>query len=332
MFKGKRMNLSSPRQGLLLFNAWVGGMRVDRSRILCAILATIFFIVFTSHRLASYKMNTTVWAKAPINYIERTCPEPGYSVIGTENKEQAGKICITTLTDAKKADPLQKMLRWRNFNSLLDMTWPNKQAYAQKHGYYLFDESDSLDTNRPPSWSKIKAAQRLLTEENCDWVFWLDADTVVMNSEKTVEDFLPSETGKDLIITAQKGGSYNAGAWLIRNTEWSREFLDHWWNMKEFVKPKGLSVSGDNDALKAYLLGMSKEYFDEHILVPPRCTFNSVTVFLSPEEAASMTQEEVEEQPWYMHLEKYHKGDLIAHVAGKNNKIDTTAMLLKDAV
>ena len=275
-------------------------------------------------------MNTTEWAKAPINDIPRECPATGYPVIA--NKEQAGKICITTLTDAKKADPLQKMLRWRNFNNLLDMTLPNKEAYAKKHGYYLFDESDSLDTTRPPSWSKIKAAQRLLNEENCDWVFWLDADTVVMNSAKKIEDFLPLEQGKDLLITAQKGGSYNAGAWLIRNTEWSREFLDHWWNMEKFVKPKGLSVSGDNDALKHYLTQeMSKEYFNQHIVVPPRCTFNSVTVFLPPQEAAAMTEEKIKEQDWYMHLEKYHKGDFIAHVAGKNNKIDTTALLLKDA-
>jgi hypothetical protein len=57
-----------------------------------------------------------------------------------------------------------------------------------------------------------------------------------------------------------------------------------------------------------------------------------VTVFLSPQDAAQLTPEQVKEQEWYMHLEKYHKGDLIAHVAGKNNKIDTTAMLLKDAV
>ena len=111
-------------------------------------------------------MNTTVWEKAPINHIERQCPATGYPVV--KSKQEAGKICITTLTDAKKADPLQNMLRWRNFNSLLEMTWPNKEAYAKKHGYYLFDESDSLDTSRPPSWSKIKAAQRLLTKENCD--------------------------------------------------------------------------------------------------------------------------------------------------------------------
>ena len=115
--------------------------------------------------------NTLTILTNVINNIERECPATGYPVIGSANKVQAGKICITTLTDAKKADFLQKMLRWRNFNSLLDMTLPNKQAYAAKHGYSLYDESDSLDTTRPPSWSKITARRCPLPSRGCSCVF-----------------------------------------------------------------------------------------------------------------------------------------------------------------
>ena len=224
--------------------------------------------------MVSYKLNTTEWVKAPINDIYRECAKPPYPTLSPETFKDAGKICMTTLTDAKAGSPLQRFVRWRNFDSLLEMTWPNKQAYADKHGYYLFNESDTLDKSRPPSWSKIKAAQRLLNEEDCDWVFWLDADTVIMNSEKSVQAFLPSDKDKDLVLTRQKGGSYNAGAWLIRNTPWSKKFLQHWWDMKEFVQPPGLSTSGDNDALKAYLLDqMDPTEFKKHIVAPPRCQF-----------------------------------------------------------
>ena len=298
---------------------------------MCTVIIILLCAVYVSHRFASYKMNTTTLIKSPINGIARDCPKPTYPVIESRNNYlDARKICMSTLTDAKNADTLQRLVRWRNFDNLLEMTWPNKQAYVKKHGYSLFDESDSLDTTRPPSWSKIVAAKRLLTQEDCDWVVWLDADTVVMNSEKKIEDFLPRD--KDLLITEQKGGSYNAGAWVIKKTDWSIAFLDHWWNMKEYVHPKGMSTSGDNAALKAYLLGMDKVEFNQHIGVPPRCTFNSVTVFLTPTEFKESKHLPVEKQQWYMHPEKYHKGDLIAHIAGKNNKIDTTAMLLKDAV
>jgi hypothetical protein len=74
--------------------------------------------------------------------------------------------------------------------------------------------------------------------------------------------------------------------------------------------------------------------FKKHIVVPPRCQFNSVTIFLSPAEQAVLVKDPalIPQQDYYMNREKYHKGDFIAHVAGKNNKIDTTALLLKDAV
>lgn len=305
--------------------------RLSRPRNCCIALTLVFSVAFVAHRVISLEMQRSEanFVKSPLNDYERTCPAPKYPVVGRDGKKP--KICLTTLTDAKAGGALQNMLRFRNFNSLLDMTWPNKQKYAEKHGYYLFDESGSLDTTRPPSWSKIRAARRLLTKENCDWVFWLDADTVVMNSSKKVEDFLPSEEGKDLVITSQKGGSYNAGAWLIKNTPWALEFLDTWWNMKDFVKPMGMAVSGDNDALKEYLTKrMEKSYFDAHIVVPPRCSFNSVAKFLTHAEATELG--EAKNSQFFMDLQSYHKGDLIAHIAGKNNKIDTTRLILKDAV
>ncbi|KAL7561916.1 hypothetical protein ACA910_022477 [Epithemia clementina (nom. ined.)] len=292
-------------------------------------LVSLLALLYLSHRLASYKSSSMLLIKSPISDIARECPKPKYDLM-EPNEIAPEKICICTLTDSKKADVLQRMVRWRNFDKLLEMTWPNKQAYAKKHGYSLFDESDTLDTSRPPSWSKILAAKRLLTKESCEWVVWLDADTVVMNSAKRIQDFLPRD--KDLLITEQKGGSYNAGAWILKNTEWSLQFLDQWWSMKEFVHPKGMSTSGDNAALKSYLLGMDKAEFEKHIGVPARCTFNSVTVFLTPKEFEKSKGLPIHEQEWYLHEEKYHKGDLIAHIAGKNNKIDTTAMLLKDAV
>ena len=280
-------------------------------------LATALALTFSSHRLASHQMNTQTLVKAPINDIERDCPAPDYPVLQMSDYDTKKlKICLTTLTDTLKADAWHKLLRWRNFDNLLEMTWPNKQRYAAKHGYHLYDESDALDTSRPPSWSKIRAARRLLTEEHCDWVFWMDADTVIMNSHKRIQDFLP--VTKDLVITEQKGGSYNAGAWVIRNSQWSLEFLDTWWNMNSYVQPKGLSTSGDNAALKVLLTGMDKEEFEQHIVAPARCNFNSVTKFLKPKEAESMTEAELKQQFWYKHLEYYHRGDLVAHVAGRS--------------
>ena len=314
------------RAGFYLFNGW-------NVTSIIRLTVALSFVALLVHRSVALTLTTKTWAAAPINYIPRDCEKVSYESLAdyqqTHPNTETPKICMTTLTDEQAADWLQRMLKWRQFNNLLEMTWPNKQAYCKKHGYHLYDSSPYLDTTRPPSWSKIVAARRLLTldeakdgEKPCDWVVWLDADTVVMNSQKKLEDILPSPTLKqDLVITRQKFGSYNAGAWMIRNTPWAIEFLDTWWGMEKFVRPKGLSVSGDNDALKHYLKEtMTPEYFQEHVVVPPRCTFNSVTKWVTPEMEKEYAKHPdlVKKEEWYMHEEYYHQGDLIAHVAGTN--------------
>jgi hypothetical protein len=72
-------------------------------------------------------------------------------------------------------------------------------------------------------------------EEGCEWVFFLDADTVIMNSSIFIESFLPDMY--HMLITEQKG-TWNAGAWIIRSSDWSLPFWMRGWK------------SGDNDALK----------------------------------------------------------------------------------
>lgn len=317
------------------------GPRERLVRHAVSLALSLLVVVFASLRLTSYRLNHRALVKLPINDIPRECPPPEYPVVGRPSSTSSSsssnhsnpKICITTLTDAEEADWWQRLVRWRDFGNLLDMTWPNKQRYCAKHGYKLFNESAQLDNSRPPSWSKIRAARRLLTEEDCDWVYWMDADTVIMNSAKRIEDFLPApETGIDLILSEQKGPSWNAGAWFVRRTEWSLRFLDRWWDMTDFVKPKGLAESGDNHALRTLLRGMDGAEFAAHIAAPPRCLFNSVAKFMTQRERDQLTDEMVRTQEWYMNLERYHKGDLVAHVAGVDNKIATSEMLLKDAI
>ena len=192
-------------------------------------VGALFAFTYFSHRMIAFQQNHRTFVKAPINEIERVCPPATYETIGgstgaaaSQGRQQqrrrdtdhaGNKICMTTLTDTH-ADFWQRLIRWRDFDETMQISWPNKLNYCLKHGYHLFDESKkSLDTSRPPAWSKITAAKRLLTEEGCDWVFWLDADTVIMNSRKKLDDFLPTNNSTiDFVVTHEKGKSWNAGS------------------------------------------------------------------------------------------------------------------------
>lgn len=139
--------------------------------------------------------------------------------------------------------------------------------------------------------------------------FWLDADTVVMNSHKRVEDFLPADDANgntiDILLAIDKGGGYNAGVWLVRNSEWTARFLQEWWDMERFVLEKGLTKSGDNDALKYKTSMLMNQDQLKHIGVPPQCTFNSFARFVQPEEYQDI-ESGLKDHEWYMQEASYH--------------------------
>jgi signal transduction histidine kinase len=100
----------------------------------------------------------------------------------------------------------------------------NKQAYARRHGYDCFVYRERLDKSRHPAWSKLDAIKSHLP--NYDWVFWTDADSLVMSGGRTLESIIAGHEDKDMILTWEAGPSpVNTGQWLVRNTAWSATAL-----------------------------------------------------------------------------------------------------------
>lgn len=67
-----------------------------------------------------------------------------------------------------------------------------------------------------------------------------------------------------------------AGMFFFRNSDWSRQFLDRWWDQTDFIQPFGQSKSGDNTALKHLVNIMDKDEFKRHVRIPEmQCLFNS---------------------------------------------------------
>lgn len=314
------------------------------------------FFSYAFHRCVSMYMTNRLLVPVPTLNIHRTCDNPNYPVLSSQiQQEQASisskefssssrrrslpRICITTLTDSKSKGLFQRLMRWRNYDSVMDLTWSNKAHYASKHGYSLTDHSSLIYTSRPPAWTKVLALQALLNQQTdpdavdyCDWAVWLDADTVIMNSSIPFESFLPVSNSSQSLLAAidDRNGGHNSGVLFFRNTAWSRDFLQNWWDMKSFVRPPGLSLSGDNNALKALLAATPD--FDLHVLVPSRCQFNSFAFFKPPSHQALWKDElYLQQQRWYKTQGYYHKGDLIAHVAGCDNKARALEVLLKYA-
>ena len=117
------------------------------------------------------------------------------------------------------------------FREIAEQTLPNKQAYGEKHAYPLIIESALRDSSRPASWSKVLAILSHLPRY--DWLFWSDTDALFANDEIKLESFADEDF--DLILPTDFGGRINCSHFLIRNCEWSIQFLTDVYLQDQFI-------------------------------------------------------------------------------------------------
>lgn len=111
-------------------------------------------------------------------------------------------------------------------------SYDNKAAYCDKHHYPFHAYTESLDESRPIPWSKIKIIQELFENPACEWVFWTDADSLIMNSKVQLKHFIDERYD---MIAAQDNGHLNSGQFFIRNCAWSKDFLARIYAKEEFI-------------------------------------------------------------------------------------------------
>lgn len=124
----------------------------------------------------------------------------------------------------------------------------SKRAYAAKHGYAFHTGGEDVwDRSRPIPWSKFQFIQKYL--DDYDFLFWSDADAILLNSEFRLETLLERlPPGKDILWTFDACNHYNNGHLLIRGrSAWVRDYfrrayaetdlLHHiWWDNAAMIK------------------------------------------------------------------------------------------------
>jgi glycosyltransferase involved in cell wall biosynthesis len=160
----------------------------------------------------------------------------------------------------------------------------NKRDYATIQGYDLICHRATLDQSRPPAWSKVLAILRELPKY--DWVFWTDADALIMNHGIRLEDLIDEQY--DLLISRDKN-EYNTGHMLFRNTPAAKTYLE-----KSYAQTQFIHHYWWEQAAMAHVLNTDKDALATKIL--DQRLFNS-------------------------YLENYHPGDFVIHFPRPLEKI-----------
>ena len=113
--------------------------------------------------------------------------------------------------------------------------------YCNLHGYKFLIFDHSGDKNKiSPYWNRVSDLVNLSNQykENPNTIFiYIDVDTCInpKYSNITIDNFLNSidyieNKTSDIYIGNDLNNSVNAGVIIIRNTDWSKQFLNLWWS------------------------------------------------------------------------------------------------------
>lgn len=112
------------------------------------------------------------------------------------------------------------------------------ERYCNLQGYTYFAETNTekIKNNlqgRSWTWYKPHLLREVFTQHpDCDYVLFLDIDAVFSTDTRRIEEFIDDTS--NIIMTNDYGPSIvNAGVMLVKNTDWSKTFLNDWWDICE---------------------------------------------------------------------------------------------------
>ena len=103
----------------------------------------------------------------------------------------------------------------------------SKREYARRHGYDFHEGGEDVwDRSKPIPWSKFHFILKYINDY--DFLFWSDADVIVLNQERMLETqvlpLLPED--KDLLWTFDACNHLNNGHLLIRGRSvWAADYF-----------------------------------------------------------------------------------------------------------
>lgn len=113
-------------------------------------------------------------------------------------------------------------------------------AYAEhnEYAFRVFTDEDIAVIPREldPRWYKIRLLRAALEPmtgwaKDSEFLVWVDADAIVLDLGMRIEVIAAQYPLSQLIASADvRQGLINSGFLILRNSAWTRNFLDRWWN------------------------------------------------------------------------------------------------------
>ena len=179
--------------------------------------------------------------------------EMGEGIFITRNVQPgaAKRIAIATVIISGRDQEVNESSSKKTYQELVSFATKSKELYARRYGYDLIVATQKLDTcfgigsTRPLecAWTKLALLSRVL--QDYDWVFWSDADSVILNFDVDLAKFL-DET-HDIVAATNNSActatapyekyTINTGEVFYKNSEFSEFVIREAWKNHTQVTP-----------------------------------------------------------------------------------------------
>jgi|TARA_B110000908_G_C10241023_1_gene446070 hypothetical protein len=112
------------------------------------------------------------------------------------------------------------------------------QKYCEDNGYDYYVEKDgdkikSKIGSRSWTWYKPLLIEEVFNSHpDCDYVLFMDIDAIFSNNSRRIEEFITNDFS--ILMTNDYGPSLvNAGVMLLKNNQFSKDFIKNWWDICE---------------------------------------------------------------------------------------------------
>jgi hypothetical protein len=123
-----------------------------------------------------------------------------------------------------------------------------KYADEQGYGYYCEKSTENIReflNGCAPTWYKPKLILDIFNNFNPEYILFLDTDAIISDTKIRIEEFIDPNY---YFIAAEDMSHHsimNAGVFLIKNNEWSRDFLEEWSKCSKNLKPIDCTYKSD---------------------------------------------------------------------------------------
>jgi hypothetical protein len=190
------------------------------------------------------------------------------------------KIAIVTVIISGSQQEHNKRYKHYNFKKVVSFGTKSKELYAKKYGHDFIIATKKINNcygvkakrKLECAWTKLAVISRVL--EDYDWVFWTDADSVILNFDIKLEDFLNEDF--DVIACAETEfdkpeifkGFINTGQVFYKNCDFCKELILGAWNNHHKKTPGSFEQARINN----YIIETNSA---KRVLVHPPRSFNS---------------------------------------------------------